>query len=68
MSMRPPLAWELELLEACLRVLPDFKDQPPARRPHPKGRGRRHGPGDVAALVGGRMKIPCGMGRWGAGN
>jgi tetratricopeptide (TPR) repeat protein len=24
MSMRPPLAWELELLEACLRVLPDF--------------------------------------------
>ncbi len=24
MSMRPPLAWELELLEACLRTIPDF--------------------------------------------
>jgi tetratricopeptide (TPR) repeat protein len=24
MSTRPPLAWELELLEACLRALPDF--------------------------------------------
>src|SRR5262249_9715078 len=27
MSMRPPLAWELELLEACLRVIPDFVDR-----------------------------------------
>lgn len=24
MSMRPPLAWELTLLEACLRAIPDF--------------------------------------------
>jgi len=24
MSMRPPLAWELELMEGCLRALPDF--------------------------------------------
>jgi tetratricopeptide (TPR) repeat protein len=24
LSMRPPLAWELELLEGCLRALPDF--------------------------------------------
>jgi tetratricopeptide (TPR) repeat protein len=24
MSMRPPLAWELELLEGCLRAIPDF--------------------------------------------
>jgi tetratricopeptide (TPR) repeat protein len=24
MSLRPPLAWELELLEACLRTIPDF--------------------------------------------
>lgn len=24
MTLRPPLAWELELLEACLRAIPDF--------------------------------------------
>jgi hypothetical protein len=24
MTTRPPLAWEVELLEACLRVIPDF--------------------------------------------
>ena len=24
LSMRPPLAWELELLEGCLRVIPEF--------------------------------------------
>jgi tetratricopeptide (TPR) repeat protein len=24
MSLRPPLAWELELLEGCLRAIPDF--------------------------------------------
>jgi hypothetical protein len=24
MSMRPPLAWELELMEGCLRAIPDF--------------------------------------------
>jgi tetratricopeptide (TPR) repeat protein len=24
MSMRPPLAWELELMEGCLRALPEF--------------------------------------------
>lgn len=24
LSLRPPLAWELELLEACLRAVPDF--------------------------------------------
>lgn len=24
MSVRPPLAWELELMEGCLRVVPDF--------------------------------------------
>jgi hypothetical protein len=24
MSVRPPLAWELELMEACLRAVPDF--------------------------------------------
>jgi hypothetical protein len=23
-AVRPPLAWELELLEGCLRVIPDF--------------------------------------------
>ena len=26
MSMRPPLSWELELLEGCLRAIPDFVD------------------------------------------
>ena len=26
MSIRPPLAWELELLEGCLRAIPDFVD------------------------------------------
>jgi hypothetical protein len=29
MSMRPPLGWELELMEACLRALPDFITQHP---------------------------------------
>jgi len=24
LSMRPPLSWEIDLLDACLRVLPDF--------------------------------------------
>jgi tetratricopeptide (TPR) repeat protein len=24
LSMRPPLAWEIDLMDACLRVLPDF--------------------------------------------
>ena len=24
LSTRPPLAWELELMEACLRAIPDF--------------------------------------------
>ncbi len=33
MSMRPPLSWELELLEGCLRAIPDFVD--------------RHRPGDT---------------------
>jgi hypothetical protein len=27
MSMRPPHAWELELLEGCLRAVPDFVDR-----------------------------------------
>jgi hypothetical protein len=30
LSMRPPLAWELELLEGCLRAIPDFiAEHPP---------------------------------------
>lgn len=29
MSMRPPLGWELELMEACLRAIPDFVDTHP---------------------------------------
>ena len=27
LSTRPPLAWELELLEACLRAIPDFVER-----------------------------------------
>jgi tetratricopeptide (TPR) repeat protein len=33
MSLRPPLAWELELLEACLRALPDFVTSHPPDDP-----------------------------------
>jgi hypothetical protein len=29
LALRPPLAWELELVEACLRAVPEFV----ARRP-----------------------------------
>jgi hypothetical protein len=28
MAVRPPLAWELELTEACLRAIPDFLQHP----------------------------------------
>jgi hypothetical protein len=31
LSLRPPLAWELELLEGCLRVVPEFLAR------HPQG-------------------------------
>jgi tetratricopeptide (TPR) repeat protein len=33
LSMRPPLAWELELLEACLRAIPDFVSRRPQDDP-----------------------------------
>lgn len=29
LTMRPPLAWELELMEGCLRAIPDFVNQYP---------------------------------------
>lgn len=37
LTMRPPLAWELELMEACLRAIPTFVDQhrPDDLAPHP---------------------------------
>ncbi|MEJ7639577.1 MAG: hypothetical protein WKF75_16775 [Singulisphaera sp.] len=38
MSMRPPLAWELELLEGCLRAIPDFVAR---HRPGATGEVRR---------------------------
>ena len=31
LSLRPPLAWELELMEGCLRAVPDFVAR------HPQG-------------------------------
>src|SRR5262249_13444228 len=31
LSLRPPLAWELELMEGCLRAVPDFVNR------HPQG-------------------------------
>ena len=27
LSMRPPLSWEIDLMDACLRILPDFVDR-----------------------------------------
>jgi tetratricopeptide (TPR) repeat protein len=37
MTMRPPLAWELQLMEACLRALPAFVERhsPEDLAPHP---------------------------------
>jgi hypothetical protein len=37
MTMRPPLAWELELMEGCLRALPAFvaRHPPDDHTPHP---------------------------------
>jgi hypothetical protein len=43
MNMRPPLAWELELMEGCLRALPEF-----ARK-----KTRRHGTTPVTVPVAG---------------
>jgi hypothetical protein len=42
MAVRPPLAWELELTEACLRAIPRFlKREPttPARMTVPVANG-----------------------------
>ncbi len=33
LSTRPPLAWELELMEACLRAIPDFVNRRPQDDP-----------------------------------
>ena len=33
LSLRPPLAWELELLEGCLRAVPDFVARHPQDDP-----------------------------------
>jgi hypothetical protein len=35
LTMRPPLAWEVELLEGCLRAIPEFVKAPKKRRPAP---------------------------------
>jgi hypothetical protein len=42
MAVRPPLAWELELLEGCLRAIPPFLTRPqrtPARMTVPVASG-----------------------------
>jgi hypothetical protein len=42
MAMRPPLAWELELAEGCLRAIPSFlkrKSREPARMVVPAAGG-----------------------------
>jgi hypothetical protein len=31
--LRPPLAWELDLLEGCLRAVPEFLDRHPQDDP-----------------------------------
>ena len=36
LSTRPPLAWELELMEGCLRAMPEFVDRRQAGRPTPE--------------------------------
>ncbi|MBV9123665.1 MAG: tetratricopeptide repeat protein, partial [Planctomycetes bacterium] len=36
MSLRPPLAWELELMEGCLRAIPEFVN----RHPDPESRAK----------------------------
>jgi hypothetical protein len=56
LSLRPPLAWELELLEGCLRAIPEFVAPAPAGRP---GQGRSGGAGGLRGVeagvgVGGR--------------
>ena len=33
LSVRPPLAWELELMEGCLRAVPDFVNRRPQDDP-----------------------------------
>src|SRR5205823_5612062 len=33
MTMRPPLAWELQLMEGCLRAIPDFVARHPPDDP-----------------------------------
>ena len=33
LSMRPPLSWEIDLMDACLRVLPDFVSRRPPDDP-----------------------------------
>jgi hypothetical protein len=37
LAMRPPLAWELELLEGCLRAIPEYiaEHRPGDTKPHP---------------------------------
>ena len=43
LSLRPPLAWELELMEGCLRAVPEFVNRRRSRttRPGRKSRSRR---------------------------
>ncbi len=49
LSMRPPLAWELELMEGCLRAVPDFVDRRRQDDPTPEE--------VTVAVAGGELKM-----------
>ena len=56
LAMRPPLAWELELLEGCLRTVPEFVSRRKQDDPDPGGihGGRAAGRAETDVVVDGR--------------
>ena len=51
MSMRPPLPWELELVEACLRAIPTFMQRRPASDTTPETVTVRVASGEVKLIL-----------------
>ena len=51
LTMRPPLAWELRLLEACLRSIPDFIDHHDRDDPRPLVREVATGSGPLTVAL-----------------